>query len=201
MVFLQNGFLEDYLESKGLADNTQALIYFAVSKKGETPIDGITDLSPDGLTVTTGKWGDVVAERIQACGMKCGVVDAATYRKAMFEKLMWICAFMLVGTVNGGITVGEVVGKKTEEVVDLILEMGDAITESTGVEFDDRCAARLCSYAQAVAHFPTAIKEFEWRNGFFWDLSEEAEDEELPDPCPTHTAYCNQGVVEDLFSF
>ena len=113
---LQNGYLEDYLESKGLAENTQALIYFAVSKKGETPIDGITDLSPGGLTVTTGKWAEVVAERIQACGMKCGVVDTPTYRKAMFEKLMWICAFMLVGTVNGGITVGEVVESKTGEV-------------------------------------------------------------------------------------
>ena len=169
--------------------------------------------------MTTGKWREVVAERIQACGMKCGVVDAAVYRKAMFEKvgvrvlvcarvcscvlvcargcsgvlvcarvcscvlmcarvcsgvlvcscmlvcllvfvcscarvpnttrtpappspttrplhhrlsvgsysldrirwivsvqLMWICAFMLVGTVNGGITVGEVVEKKTGEV-------------------------------------------------------------------------------------
>ena len=38
---------------------------------------------------------------------------SATY---VSVKLMWICAFMLLGTVNGGITVGEVVGKKTEEV-------------------------------------------------------------------------------------
>ena len=28
-----------------------------------------------------------------------------------------------------------------------------------------------------MAHFPTAVKEFDWRNGFFWDLSEAAEDE------------------------
>ena len=27
LVFLQNGFLEDYLESKGLADNTQVRYY------------------------------------------------------------------------------------------------------------------------------------------------------------------------------
>ena len=37
-----------------------------------------------------------MAERIQQAGMSCRVVDAADYRKAMFEKLIWICAFMLV---------------------------------------------------------------------------------------------------------
>jgi hypothetical protein len=35
--------------------NTQGLIYFAVAKKGEKPIDGVTDLNPEGLTSITGK--------------------------------------------------------------------------------------------------------------------------------------------------
>ena len=47
-----------------------------------------------------GKWGEVIAERIQQTGMVCRVVDAADYRKAMFEKLIWICAFMLVQFEN-----------------------------------------------------------------------------------------------------
>ena len=34
----------------------------------------------------------------------------------------------------------------------------------------------------SVAQFPTAIKEFEWRNGFYWGLSEAAEnDGDTPD--------------------
>ena len=34
----------------------------------------------------------------------------------------------------------------------------------------------------SVAQFPTAIKEFEWRNGFYWGLSEAAEnDGDKPD--------------------
>ena len=41
-----------------------------------------------------------MAERIQKSGMVCRVVDAADYRKAMFEKLIWICAFMLVQFEN-----------------------------------------------------------------------------------------------------
>lgn len=49
LVFLQNGMLGPFLDSYGLADNTQGLIYFAVSKKGEAPIDGKTDLNPEGI--------------------------------------------------------------------------------------------------------------------------------------------------------
>jgi len=55
LVFLQNGMLAPYLKKKGLLMNTQGLIYFAVSKKGEKPIDGVTDLNPEGLTSITGK--------------------------------------------------------------------------------------------------------------------------------------------------
>ena len=51
LVFLQNGILTDYLAGKGLQDNTQALLYVAVAKKGEAPIDG-----PEGYTSVTGKW-------------------------------------------------------------------------------------------------------------------------------------------------
>ena len=48
LVFLQNGMLESYLNNKGLGDNTQALVYFAVAKKGDKPIDGKTELNPEG---------------------------------------------------------------------------------------------------------------------------------------------------------
>jgi len=40
--------LGPFLDSYELASNTQGLIYFAVSKKGESPIDGKTDLNPEG---------------------------------------------------------------------------------------------------------------------------------------------------------
>ena len=43
--------LEPWLESKGLEDANQVLAYFAVSKIGETPIDGRTDTNLEGLIV------------------------------------------------------------------------------------------------------------------------------------------------------
>ena len=83
LVFLQNGILSEFLETKGLSDNTQALIYFAVSKKGEKPIDGKTDLNPEGLTAVTGKWGNDLAARLNVGGLSCHVYDKKTWEIAM----------------------------------------------------------------------------------------------------------------------
>ena len=85
LVFMQNGMLGSFLEGNGLSDATQAacasahrplrrhfhpparpsesaprllvqvLLYLAVAKLGEPPIDGITDTNPDGLTAAKGK--------------------------------------------------------------------------------------------------------------------------------------------------
>lgn len=44
----------------------------------------------------------------------------------------------------------------------------------------------------AVAHFPTAVKEFPWRNGWFYGLTQAAAAAGQPDPCPTHTAWLKE---------
>ena len=75
LVFFQNGMMEPWFESKGLGDAGQVLAYFAVSKLGEPPIDGITDTNPEGLTAAYGKWASAVAARLQAGGLTCKVND------------------------------------------------------------------------------------------------------------------------------
>jgi hypothetical protein len=45
----------------------------------------------------------------------------------------------------------------------------------------------LRAYARSVAHFPTALKEQDWRNGWFEGLSAKAKEEGRADPCPLHT--------------
>lgn len=52
----------------------QALIYFAVAKKGEAPIDGVTDANPEGLTSACGKWAEEFQERIANGGLTCHVL-------------------------------------------------------------------------------------------------------------------------------
>ncbi|KAG1662010.1 hypothetical protein FOA52_009499 [Chlamydomonas sp. UWO 241] len=210
LVFIQNGMLQPWLDKVGLGDNTQVLVYFAVAKKGEKPTDGKTDVNPEGLTAANGKHAQAMADLLASGGLSCKVLDKADYSKSMLEKLIWISALMLVGAKHK-VTVGEVESKHTEEVSTLITEMTAAgraeliththtqvsalITEMAaagsaelGITLDDGVVARLLAYARSVAHFPTAVKEFPWRNGWFHAISAAKIASGAADPMPRHTA-------------
>ncbi|XP_065865252.1 uncharacterized protein [Euphorbia lathyris] len=184
-----NGMLEPWLESKGIGDADQVLAYFAVAKLGEAPIDGKTDTNPEGLTAVYGKWASAVAARLHSAGLSCKVLDKEGFEKQMLEKLIWISAFMLVGARHPGATVGVVEKDYRSEVSGLIAELACASAEEKGVVFEEAMEERLCAYSRAVAHFPTAVKEFKWRNGWFYSLSQKAIAQGKPDPCPLHTAW------------
>ncbi|KAK7349087.1 hypothetical protein VNO77_06168 [Canavalia gladiata] len=192
LVFFQNGMLEPWLESKGLSDANQVLAYFAVSKLGEPPIDGKTDTNPDGLTAAYGKWASVVAARLNAGGLSCNVLDKEAFQKQMLEKLIWICSVMLVGARHGGVSVGVVEKEFRFELSSLITELASAAASEKGLAFEEAMEERLCAYSRAVAHFPTAVKEFKWRNGWFYSLSEKATAQGKPDPCPLHTQWLKE---------
>jgi hypothetical protein len=88
LVFMQNGYLDDFLQSKALLDNTQVLLFLSVTAKGVDPIDGVTSKNPEGLTAATGEHAQAFADRLKALGLKCNVISPEQYRPAMFEKLM-----------------------------------------------------------------------------------------------------------------
>ncbi|XP_031478671.1 uncharacterized protein LOC116249640 [Nymphaea colorata] len=192
LVFFQNGMLEPWLQSKGLHDSDQVLAYFAVSKLGEPPVDGKTDLNPEGLTAAFGKWAYSLATRLRAGGLSCKILDKETFEKQMLEKLIWISAFMLVGARHPGANVGTVESEHFDEVSSLIEELASAAAAEACVEFEPGMVERLCAYSRAVAHFPTAVKEFKWRNGWFYSLSQRATVNGQPDPCPLHTAWLKE---------
>ncbi|KAG2268519.1 hypothetical protein Bca4012_070714 [Brassica carinata] len=192
LVFFQNGMMEPWFESKGLGDADQVLAYFAVSKIGEPPLDGITDTNPEGLTAAYGKWASDVAARLQSGGLSCKVLEKEAFEKQMLEKLIWICAFMLVGARHPGASVGIVEKEYRDEVSRLIQELAAAAAAEKGLTFEDNMVERLCAYSRAVAHFPTAVKEFKWRNGWFYSLSEKAIVEGKPDPCQLHTQWLRE---------
>lgn len=192
LVFFQNGMLEPWLESKGINDADQVLAYFAVAKLGEPPIDGKTDTNPEGLTAAYGKWAYAVAARLEAGGLSCKVLDKEAFQKQMLEKLIWIASFMLVGARHPGATVGAVEKDFRSEVSSLITELANAAASEKGIAFEDNMEERLCAYSRAVAHFPTAVKEFKWRNGWFYSISQKAISEGKPDPCPLHTQWLKE---------
>ena len=85
------------------------------------------------------------------------------------------------------------VEKDHKEDVNLIIgELAAAGEAELGIKLDDGCVDRLNAYARAVAHFPTAVKEFEWRNGWFYDITSRAAEAGKEDPCPTHTAWLKE---------
>lgn len=192
LVFVQNGMLEPWLDSKGLVTATQVLVYFAVAKLGETPIDGKTDTNPEGLTAASGKWASAIATRLHLAGLSCKVLDKENFEKLMLEKLIWISAFMLVGARHPGATVGIVEREYHSEVVSLIKELASAAATEKKISFDPGLEERLCAYSRTVANFPTALKEFKWRNGWFNSISKTAIASGHPDPCPLHTSWLQE---------
>lgn len=196
LVFMQNGMLSAFLAEKGLSSNTQVLLYLAVSKLGEKPIDGITEMSPEGLTAATGKWASAFAARLAGRGLTCRTLQGAEYTKAMLEKHVWICAFMLVGALNGGVTVGEVESAHSAQLAAVVDELVAAGETALGVKLEPGAYGRLAAYGRSVAHFPTAVKEFEWRNGWFYQISAGLIAAGKADPMPLHTAgLAKLGVV------
>ncbi|GIL78784.1 hypothetical protein Vretimale_256 [Volvox reticuliferus] len=187
LVFIQNGMLQPWLDKQGLGENTQVLVYFAVAKKGDKPTDGKTDVNPEGLTAAYGKHAQAVADRLHSGGLSCKVLGKADFTRAMLEKLVWISAYMLLGAKHKA-TVGQVEAQHKEEVSELIRELIAAGAEELRVTPVGGEVERLNAYARSVAHFPTAVKEFPWRNGWFYGLTLKALAAGKPDPCPLHTA-------------
>ena len=134
LVFLQNGYIEGWLESKGLQDNTQVLLFLAVTAKGADPIDGVTSTNPEGLTAATGKHASDFTSRLAALDLKCKVLDKLAYDKAMYEKMFWICTMMLVGAAKECKTVGEAGSEHAALVGEVVDELAASVE---GVDFDE----------------------------------------------------------------
>ncbi|KAL3806623.1 hypothetical protein ACHAXA_003014, partial [Cyclostephanos tholiformis] len=143
LVFLQNGYLDDFLKERGLIENTQALLYLSVTARGVDPVDGITSVDPDGLTAATGVHATAFAERLANLGLKCKA--GSEYRQL---------------------------------VRDVISELTSAVSSREGIKFAPGTIERLEAYTDVVSDFPCGVKEFEWRNRYFYDLGD--------DRCPRH---------------
>ncbi|KAF5758058.1 hypothetical protein HanXRQr2_Chr16g0725011 [Helianthus annuus] len=191
LVFFQDGMLEPWFESKGLIDANQVLPYFDVSRPGEPPVDGITDVTPEGLTAAFGKWAADVASRLHAGGLTCKVLEKEPFQKQMMERLLWISAVMLTGALVPGTTVGDVASEAhLFELAYLIPDMITASQDETGIEFADTGTFdRFLAYSRAVGHIPAVVEDFKWRNGWFYSITEKALAQGKEDPMPLHTKF------------
>ena len=115
------------------------------------------------------------------------------YKPAMFEKLIWISVMMLVGAAKECKSVGEAGSDHKELVEQLVNELTAAISAKEGIQFQDGTIARLAAYTDVVSDFPAAVKEFEWRNKYFYDLGDDA--------VPTHNALMRECAEKGILGF
>jgi hypothetical protein len=78
------------------------------------------------------------------------------------------------------------------QVVALIEELIKTGCNELSVTPKEGYVERLLAYTRSVSHFPTALKEFEWRNGWFLGLSKEADAQGKPDPCQLHSMWLHE---------
>jgi len=208
LIFMQEGQLEPFRQRMGLYETTQVSAWFRTMRKGGKPVDGVTSECPEGLTSVAGKWSGAVQMRLGTGGLTCSTVNERDLRRNMLEKLVFISSFMLVGAVHGGITVGEVVEKHRSEVEEMIVELACFCRFSLSVALKTGLEDRLCAYAQQVEFLPTSLKDFEFRNGYFYRFSLMAGKRkapngiviEMPDSTPMHTEYLLLAKEKGLIS-
>ena len=100
---------------------------------------------------------------------------------------------MLVGTAKECKSVGEAGTEHKELVEKVINELLAATAAKEGIEFPDGAVERLGAYTDVVADFPCAVKEFEWRNEYFYKLGDEA--------CPTHNELLRECKEKGFLGF
>jgi hypothetical protein len=197
LVFMGSGNLGDFLETKKLGDCTQALIYFVINKLGDNPVDGITDLNPEGLSCAVGRWAPDLAKRLRKVQMSCRILTPEQFEVSRLERLVWTCSVHLVAKANSFKTIGEVVEEPYwEQTQKCMRELTAAVHSTTGVQIDDSFYARMKMYTETVGQFGAVVKDLPFRNGYFYERSQKMLGNKMPDPCPLHTQ-----MLKKVFAF
>jgi hypothetical protein len=105
----------------------------------------------------------------------------------------WISTYMLVGVAKGCNTVGEAASNHGELINKVIEELVAAVSKKEGISFPSGTKERLAAYTDVVSTFPAAVKEFEWRNSYFYNLGDQA--------CPQHNSLLRECESSGKLSF
>jgi hypothetical protein len=100
---------------------------------------------------------------------------------------------MLVGTAKECSSVGKAGSDHKELVESVISELVSAVEAKEGISFSQGVIERLASYTDVVTDFPCAVKEFEWRNQYFFNLGDAA--------CPIHNSLLRECDAKGFLGF
>lgn len=100
---------------------------------------------------------------------------------------------MLIGTAKGCSSVGQAAKEHGDLVEAVVNELGVAVSDKEGIAFPEGTMRRLAAYTDVVADFPCGVKEFEWRNQYFYNLGDDA--------CPIHNGLLRECAAQGKLSF
>ncbi len=100
---------------------------------------------------------------------------------------------MLVGTAKDCTSVGQAGSEYSQLIQDVIGELTSAVAEKEGIAFVPGTIERLAAYTDVVSDFPCGVKEFEWRNKYFYDLGDEA--------CTIHNGLLRECAAQGKLGF
>lgn len=100
---------------------------------------------------------------------------------------------MLVGTAKECKSVGQAGADYAELVETVVNELVAAVSAKEGITFPPGTMQRLAAYTDVVTDFPCAVKEFEWRNQYFYNLGDDA--------CPTHNGLLRECAEKGFLGF
>jgi len=170
LILVQNGMLQTWIAQNKLQNITQALLYIAVSNAGDAPVDG-------EKSVVTGPNAEAFVWLMNALNLQCRSIDNDAFLMEMLEKLLWNCVFGLLCQVHEQ-TVGTLVVQHREQISALSKELlvvacTELDLEIPASENQEELVQRLCDYSQSISSYQGAVKEWSWRNGWFWERQNE----------------------------
>lgn len=169
LVFTQNGMLRPWLGEHGLAGNTRGLLFFAVPARG-------APLEPGGESPFVGPHAAAVVQWLGRVGVPSAVTTPEAFASTELEKLLWNCCFGLLCEYTDG-PVGAVVEKHDGLLTPLAEELLRWGMPAFGLHLDDGARSamieRLRAYSRSIPSYRGAVKEWQWRNGWFVGVADE----------------------------
>lgn len=100
---------------------------------------------------------------------------------------------MLVGTAKECSSVGRAASEHGDLIERVVDELVHAVSAKEGIKFPEGAMKRLAAYTDVVADFPCGVKEFEWRNKYFYSLGDDA--------CPIHNGLLRECAEKRKLNF
>ena len=167
LVFVQNGMLRPWLASNQLAKATRGILRFAVPTRTSA-----AQVGDDSLF--TGPLASLVVAWLNRMHLDAREVRADEFAQLELEKLVWNCAMGVLGDALEA-NVGQLVTTHADSTTALCRELLEFGSDQLGVAINvDAAILSIVAYSKSIADYRAAVREFDWRNGWFVQLSQQS---------------------------